>query len=64
METEIPRDYATQNRQKLIKRVVRVQRIKTALVVIFLLSAWAFVSEMDYQYEIAVAPTHCIYRGI
>lgn len=64
METETPKDHAAPIRKKLIGKVVLSDRVKTALVAILLLSAWAIVSEMDYQDAIAVAPTHCIYRGI
>lgn len=64
MEIETPRDFATQSRKRLIGKFVLAERIKAAAVAILLLIAWAIVSEMDYQDAIAVAPTHCIYRGI
>lgn len=57
-------DYATDNRKRLIGKIVIRQRIKAAVVAIVLISAYAIVSEMDYQDAIAVAPTHCLYRGI
>lgn len=58
-------DHATQNRQALIgKRRSLWERIKTALIVLALLAAWATVSEMDYREAVSVAQSRCIYRGI
>lgn len=58
-------DHAFTNRRRLItgKRPI-AERVKTALIVITLLAAWATVSEMDYQDAIAVSHTRCMYRGV